>query len=215
MGFNSAFKGLMGTVRHRCLRSQFKGNLSELNPKLAIWRELPKMEAQAHSSKKTVQNGCTSCSLKWYYSGQTDKLTIHKFPFQMSTRSSYERKSFKTEAKFIEGSTCFERHTAHHQELWTLFAASGLHTHVVTGCFSLSLGNDWSPHGYINQRLQIQFGAPDDERCTARNIQPWINFGIISSITKLHLVGISTEPSTMHGSMNIKFITIYRKSLRM
>jgi len=27
---------------------------------------------------------------------------------------------------FIEGSTCFERHTAHHQELQTVFAASGL-----------------------------------------------------------------------------------------
>jgi hypothetical protein len=35
--------------------------------------------------------------------------------------------------KFIEGSTCFERHTAHHQELYTVFAASGLYTHVVTG----------------------------------------------------------------------------------
>jgi hypothetical protein len=29
--------------------------------------------------------------------------------------------------KFIEGSTCFERHTAHHQEL---FAASGLYTAI-------------------------------------------------------------------------------------
>ena len=35
--------------------------------------------------------------------------------------------------KFIEGSSCFERHTAHHQELQTVFAASGLYTHVVTG----------------------------------------------------------------------------------
>jgi hypothetical protein len=35
--------------------------------------------------------------------------------------------------KFIEGSTCFERHTAYHQELQTVFAASGLYTHVVTG----------------------------------------------------------------------------------
>ena len=33
----------------------------------------------------------------------------------------------------IEGSTCFERHTAHHQELQTVFAASGLHTRMVTG----------------------------------------------------------------------------------
>jgi len=35
--------------------------------------------------------------------------------------------------KFIEGSTCFDWHTAHHQELQTAFAASGLCTHVVTG----------------------------------------------------------------------------------
>jgi len=27
-----------------------------------------------------------------------------------------------------------------------------------------------TPHGYINQRLQIQFGTPDDERCAARNM---------------------------------------------
>jgi len=35
--------------------------------------------------------------------------------------------------------------------------------------FPPSLDNGLSPHGYINQRLQIQFGAPDDERYTARN----------------------------------------------
>ena len=33
-----------------------------------------------------------------------------------------------------------------------------------------SLDNGRSPHGYINQRLQIQFGAPYDEWCTARNM---------------------------------------------
>jgi len=32
------------------------------------------------------------------------------------------------------------------------------------------------------------------------------NFKIINSITKLHLVGISTESSRMRGSMNIKFV---------
>jgi hypothetical protein len=35
--------------------------------------------------------------------------------------------------KLIEGSTCFERHIIHHQELQTVFADSGLYTHVVTG----------------------------------------------------------------------------------
>ena len=33
-----------------------------------------------------------------------------------------------------------------------------------------SLDNYRSPHGYINQRLQIEFGAPDDERYAARNM---------------------------------------------
>jgi len=32
-----------------------------------------------------------------------------------------------------------------------------------------SLGNGRSPYGHINQRLQIQFRAPDDERCADRN----------------------------------------------
>jgi hypothetical protein len=45
--------------------------------------------------------------------------------------------------------------------------ASGLYTHVVTGSY---LGNGRSPYGHINQRLQIQFRAPDDERCAARNV---------------------------------------------
>ena len=34
----------------------------------------------------------------------------------------------------------------------------------------LSLGNGRSPYGYINKRLQMQFGAPDDERCAAQNM---------------------------------------------
>jgi len=40
---------------------------------------------------------------------------------------------------------------------------------------------------------------------SSKHVEPSINFGIINSVTKLHLVGISTESSTMHGSMNIKF----------
>jgi len=39
--------------------------------------------------------------------------------------------------------------------------------------FPLSLDNGRSPHVYINQRLQIQFRAPDDERCVARNMFNW------------------------------------------
>jgi len=42
----------------------------------------------------------------------------------------------------------------------TVFAASGLHTHVVTGRsqFPLRLDYGRSPHAYVNQRLQIQLG---------------------------------------------------------
>jgi len=36
--------------------------------------------------------------------------------------------------------------------------------------FIRNLENGRSPHVYINQRLQIQFGAPDDERYAAQNI---------------------------------------------
>jgi hypothetical protein len=36
----------------------------------------------------------------------------------------------------------------------TVFAASGLHMHVVTGRSRLDYGR--SPHTYVNQRLQIQ-----------------------------------------------------------
>ena len=57
------------------------------------------------------------------------------------------------------------------------------------GDFPPSLDNGWSPHRYINQRLQIQFGAPDDERYASKHVEPSINFGIINSNTRLHLVG--------------------------
>ena len=57
----------------------------------------------------------------------------------------------------------------------TVYAASGLYTHVVIGrcqgwVGTLSFDNDRSPHGYINQRLHIQFGAPDYERSAAQNM---------------------------------------------
>ena len=40
----------------------------------------------------------------------------------------------------------------------TVFAASGLHTYVVTGRSQVPLILDYgrSPHAYVNQRLQIQ-----------------------------------------------------------
>jgi hypothetical protein len=46
----------------------------------------------------------------------------------------------------------------------------------------------------------------------SKHVEPLKNFGIINSITKLHLVGISTESSTMHGSMSIE--TVYRVAVK-
>ena len=36
--------------------------------------------------------------------------------------------------------------------------------------FPLRLDNGRSPHVHVHQRLQINFGAPDDERYAARNM---------------------------------------------
>jgi len=99
----------------------------------------------------------------------------------------------------------------------TLFAASGLHTHVVTGRsqvwvgthFPLRLDYDRSPHAYVNQRLQIQLellmtsGMPL-ETCWAFNEQ-WNNkFCYKVASCWLFLL----NHTTMHGSMNIKFIKV-------
>ena len=54
-----------------------------------------------------------------------------------------------------------------YRSLLTVLATFDTHGSVH---FPLSLGNGRSPHGHINQRLQIQFRAPDDERCAARNM---------------------------------------------
>jgi hypothetical protein len=69
---------------------------------------------------------------RWSWKGLIEEIGIN------NTVSSVEiptRCSFVIEfiiPKSFEGSTCFERHTAHHQELQTVFAASGLYTHVMT-----------------------------------------------------------------------------------
>jgi len=48
---------------------------------------------------------------------------------------------------------------------WPLPRLSGKWIH-----FPLSLGNGRSPYGHLNQRLQIQFTAPDVKRCVARSM---------------------------------------------
>ena len=87
---------------------------------------------------------------------------------------------------FIRSSTCFGRHTTHHQEPKTALAASGFS--YVEGCWTCSW---WTLSGTVclttstnytsrnlprmkNQRLPVQFYAPDDGRCVARNMLSFI-----------------------------------------
>jgi len=51
-----------------------------------------------------------------------------------------------------------------------------------------------SPHGYINQRLHIQFRAPDVWAvCRSKHVELSVNFWNNKFYYKLHLVGIFTE----------------------
>jgi len=95
----------------------------------------------------------------------------------------------------------------------TVFAASGLHTHVVTGCsqvwvqnqFTLRLDYGRSPHAYVNQRLQIQLellmmsGMPLDT-CWAFN-ERWNN-KFCYKVASCWLFLLSH--TAIRGSMNIK-----------
>jgi len=52
-----------------------------------------------------------------------------------------------------------------------IIRSSKLHLHpLVYMVIGRCQGNGRSPYGHINQRLQIQFRAPDDDRCVARNM---------------------------------------------
>jgi len=101
----------------------------------------------------------------------------------------------------------------------TVFATSGLHTHVVTGRsqiwvgtgqFPLRLDYRRSPHAYVNQRLQIQLellmmsGMPL-ESCWAVN--EWWNNKFFYKVASCWLFLLSH--STMHGTMNIKFTKFF------
>ena len=63
--------------------------------------------------------------------------------------------------------TCGDRPLSSLSGKWISISHSALTMEIH---FPLRLDNDRSPHGYINQRLQIQFRVPDDEQCVARNM---------------------------------------------
>ena len=107
MGFNSGFKGL-----------NFHYNLKRITGRIVPRIQIA-MQLQGGNTKRYCwEHGiwCTNC--------------LHSI--EIPTRCSFVIEFIIP--KFIEGPKCFKRHTAHHQELQTMFTApSGLYTHVVTG----------------------------------------------------------------------------------
>ena len=91
--------------------------------------------------------------------------------------------------KFIEGSIWFERHTSNHQELQTVFAASGLFTHVMTGRCPGWVETAFITCVYKPETANTVWSSWWWAVCRSKHVEPSINFGIINSITKLHLVG--------------------------
>jgi hypothetical protein len=108
--------------------------------------------------------------------------------------------------EYIWSSTCFGRHTTHHQETKTALVTSCLHMwKVVERVHVQQLST------YANQRLLVQFQAPDDGRCVARNMLSLYKYGIINSDSLLHLVGFFCMNCTnMHESTNIKHSTMFK-----
>jgi hypothetical protein len=114
---------------------------------------------------------------------------------------------------------------AHRSSSWALsvFAASGLRTHVVTGRsqvwvarvgeFPIRLDYGRSPHAYVNQRLQIQLELPMMsgmllKTCWAFN-ERWNN-KFYYKVASCWLFLLSH--TAMHGSMNIKLIELFSSS---
>jgi len=80
-------------------------------------------------------------------------------------------------------STCFERHTAHHQEVKkTVIAASGFT--YVSGCRPLR----WLSHVKTEPAITV-FELLMMGGVSPKHVEQLMNIGIINSITRSHLVG--------------------------
>jgi hypothetical protein len=121
--------------------------------------------------------------------------------------------------KFIKGSTCFERYTAHHQKLQTVFAASGLYTHVVTGCcpgwvrtLTQSGQRPVTTWVYKPEAANTVWNSWWWAVCHSKHVKPSINFWNnkfyysykFPSCWLLLLIH-----TTVHGSINIQFKILY------
>jgi len=99
----------------------------------------------------------------WVYFFQRDVMQVYLFfHIKNPTRSNSVSKFY---FRFIWSSTCFGRHTVHHQELKTVLAASGFYTwmivsRVVARRFQLTASSNYTtnnPPPMQNQRLLVRF----------------------------------------------------------
>ena len=101
---------------------------------------------------------------------------IVDYSVEVPTRSSVVIEFIIPE--FFKGSTCLERHTAHYQEHW-----------VPTQPWQRPV-TIWA---YKPEAANTVYSSWWWAVCSSKHVEPLKNFGIINSITKLHLVGTSTE----------------------
>jgi len=106
--------------------------------------------------------------------GSVHRSIIHK---ENPTRCNSVSKFYSI---FIWNSTCFGRHTAHHQEPKTALAASGfvcVEDCWTCSCWTMTASSNYTsnnPPRIRNQRLLVQFYAPDERRYVARNMLSFI-----------------------------------------
>jgi hypothetical protein len=108
---------------------------------------------------------------------------------------------------FLNGSTCFGRHIAHHQKLKNCNCSPWFYIHLWMTAAAMFQPSQPCPGG-VGTAVPTQPGQrPVTTRvykpeaantvwsswwwaeCRSKHVEPSINFGIIRSITRLHLVG--------------------------
>ena len=132
----------------------------------------------------------------------TNKCTIHK---ENPTRCNNVSKFYYS--IFIRSSTCFGRHTAHHQEPKTALAASGF-AHVVRHSVPDNVHqlHVQQPSTYEKpEATSAVLGSSWWAVCRPKHVDLHINMEYYNFETWLQLVGIFFMNRTMvHGSTNIK-----------
>ena len=111
---------------------------------------------------------------------------------------------------FLNCSTCFGRHTAHHQELKNCNCSLWFYIRLWLLVAAMPSQRPATINVCKTRGCNYSFWAPDDGQCHLKHVEQLRNNGIINSTTWLHLVGSFYEIYiTMHRSMNITCLGTY------